>query len=109
MNIEYRRVIRAERWNARHDLEEEWGDTPESRQDNEINGWKYHIFNLRGLFEMQDLYEEILEIEYIQYEERRRREEEEERRIIAELVEQRRLREKELLRRLRLHVKAPGG
>lgn len=68
-----------------------------------------NIFDLRRLFGMQGLYDEITEIEFIRYEKRRTIQEEEERRIIAELDERARLRDEEILRLLALHVTAPGG
>jgi len=40
-----------ERREARQDLTEMWGDTPEGRLDDEVNSWKYtDIFYLRQLF-----------------------------------------------------------
>jgi len=51
-----------------------WGDTPETRQDNEVNGWRYlDIFDLRLLFEMELLYDEICDISIARYEEKNTR------------------------------------
>jgi len=77
MTIEHRRSVRAGRWTARQDAAGGWGETPESRQDNDVNGWKYlDIFNLRLLFGMESLFDEICELSIMRYEEERILEEE---------------------------------
>jgi len=39
-----------ERREARQDLTEMWGETPEGRLNDEVNSWKNTIFYLRQLF-----------------------------------------------------------
>jgi len=81
-----------------------WGDTPESRQDNEVNGWRYlDIFYLRLLFGMEPLYDEICDILIARYEERRILEEE----IIQQL--QRRLEGDRGRLEVWQNLVAPGG
>jgi len=80
VNIEHRQWVRAVRRQARQDLMETWGDTPEGRLDVEINGWRYvDIFDLRRLFGEEPYIEIIEEENWIQEEEEQEQEQEEER------------------------------